>query len=158
VSSFTPVPPGARPSSPAAPTGPPLVEGPRWYRARLRTWGPVAALIVPGIVGGIAYLSLRLFDTAWSGAVGLIGGVWAAPALLAAGAPFGDRDMYPLAIVASALLWVLVGLLAARRATRDPTATWRDFWRHYAWMCAGVWAGASIALVVAALSISDSLY
>lgn len=116
------------------------------------------ALIAPGIVGGLAYLSLQLFDTAWSGAVGLIGGVMAAPALLAAGAPFGDRGMYPLAVVASALLWVLVGLLAARRATRNPMATWSDFWRHYAWMCAGVWVGALIALGAAALAISDSLF
>lgn len=133
------------------------MEGPRWYRSRVRTWGPFAALIAPAIVGAIAYFSLRLFDTAWSGAIGLIGGVWAAPALLAAGAPFGDRDMYPIAVAASALLWILVGLLAARRATRNPMATWVDFWRHYAWMCAGIWVGASAALVVAALSISDSL-
>jgi hypothetical protein len=48
-------------------------------------WGPLAALIVPTIVGAVAYFSLQLFDTAWSGAVGLIGGVFAAPALLAAG-------------------------------------------------------------------------
>ena len=136
----------------------PLTEGPRWYRTRLRTFGPLAALIVPAIVGGIAYLSLRLFDTPWSGAVGLIGGVFAAPALLAAGAPFGDRGLYPLAVAASGLLWLLVGFLAARRATRNPMATWADFWRHYAWMCAGVWAGAAIALVAAALSISDSLF
>lgn len=113
---------------------------------------------MPAIVGGIAYLSLQLFDTAWSGAVGLIGGVWAAPALLAAGAPFGDREMYPLAVAASGLLWILVGLLAARRATRNPMATWVDFWRHYAWLCAGIWIGASAALIVAALTISDSLF
>ena len=124
----------------------------------MRTWGPLAALIVPAIVGAIAYLSLHLFDTAWSGAVGLIGGVLAAPALLAAGAPFGDRGLYPLAVAASTLLWLLVGFLAARRATRNPMATWSDFWRHYAWMCAGVWVGAALALVVAALSISDSLF
>jgi hypothetical protein len=113
---------------------------------------------VPAIVGAIAYFSLQQFDTAWSGAVGLIGGVLAAPALLAAGAPFGDRGLYPMAVGASALLWLLVGFLAARRATRNPMATWPDFWRHYAWMCAGVWAGAVLALVVAALSISDSLF
>jgi len=124
----------------------------------VRTWGPLAALIVPAIVGAIAYFSLHLFDTAWSGAVGLIGGVLAAPALLAAGAPFGDRGLYPLAVAASGLLWLFVGLLAARRATRNPMATWSDFWRHYAWMCAGVWAGAALALGVAALSISDSLF
>lgn len=116
------------------------------------------AWIVPAVVGGIAYLSLRLFDTAWSGAVGLIGGVFAAPALLAVGAPFGDRSSYPLAVAASALLWLLVGFLAARRATRNPTATWADYWRHYGWMCAGIWAGAALALVVAAVSISDSLF
>jgi hypothetical protein len=121
-------------------------------------WGPPAALIAPAIVGAVAYFSLRLFDTAWSGAVGLIGGVFAAPALLAAGAPFGDRGLYPLAVAASALLWLLVGLLAARRATRNPMATWADFWRHYAWLCAGVWAGSALALGVAALSISDSLF
>ncbi len=113
---------------------------------------------MPTIVGAVAYFSLRLFDTAWSGAVGLIGGVFAAPALLAAGAPFGDRGAYPIAIGASAVLWLLVGLLAARRATRNPMAVWSDYWRHYAWMCAGIWAGAAIALVVAALSISDSLF
>lgn len=124
----------------------------------MRTWGPLAALIVPAIVGAIAYFSLHLFDTAWSGAVGLIGGVLAAPALLAAGAPFGDRGLYPLAVAASTLLWLLVGFLAARRSTRNPMATWSDFWRHYAWMCAGVWVGAALALVVAALSISDSLF
>jgi len=112
---------------------------------------------VPSIVGAIAFLSLRLFDTAWSGAVGLIGGVFAAPALLAAGAPFGDRGLYPIAVAASGVMWLLIGFLAARRATRNPMATWSDFWRHYAWMCAGVWVGAGTALVVAALSISDSL-
>ena len=113
---------------------------------------------MPALVGAIAYLSLRLFDTAWSGAVGLSGGVFASPALLAAGAPFGDRGSYPLAVAASGLLWLFVGLLAARRATRNPMATWSDFWRHYAWMCAGVWTGAALALGVAALSISDSLF
>jgi len=158
VTSFTPIPPGARPAPYEPPPSPPLVEGPRWYRSRLRTWGPFAALIVPAIVGAIAYGSLHFFDTAWSGAVGLIGGVFAAPALLAAGAPFGDRSMYPFAVAASGVMWMLVGFLAARRATRNPMATWPDFWRHYAWMCAGIWAGAAIALVVAALSISDSLF
>jgi hypothetical protein len=158
VTAFTPIPPGARPAPYEPPPGPPVLEGPRWYRSRVRTLGPLAGLIVPAIVGAIAYGSLHFFDTAWSGAVGLIGGVFAAPALLAAGAPFGDRSVYPLAVAASGLMWLLVGLLAARRATRNPMATWSDFWRHYAWMCAGVWAGASIALIAAALSISDSLF
>jgi hypothetical protein len=115
-------------------------------------------VIVPAIVGGVAYFSLRLFDTAWSGAVGLIGGIFAAPALLVVGAPFGDRGSYPLAVAASGLMWLLVGYVAARRATRNPMATWADYWRHYAWMCGGIWVGAGLALGTAALSISDSLF
>ncbi len=110
------------------------------------------------MVGVIAWLSLRLFDTAWSGAVGLIGGVIAAPGLLAAGAPFGDNALYPIAVAASGLMWLLIGVVASRRATRNPMATWGDFWRHYLWMLGGVWVGAGAALGIAALSISDSLF
>ena len=96
-------------------------------------------------------------DAAWSGAVWLVGGVFAAPCLLLVGAPFGEEDLYPIAIGASVLLWLLVGLLAARRATRNPVATWSDYWRHYAWLCGGIWAGCAVALGVAAVVISDSL-
>ena len=144
-------------ASAEAARGQPLIEGPRWYRHRIRTWGPFLALVAPGILGAVAWLSLRLFDTAWSGAVGLIGGVLAAPGLLAAGAPFGDNDMYPIAVAASGLLWLLIGFLASRQATRNPMATWSDYIRHLAWMTAGVWVGAGAALAIAALSISDSL-
>ena len=142
----------------SGPDAPPLIEGPRWYRSKIRLWGPFLALVVPGIVGAIAYFSLQWFDTAWSGAVGLILGVMAAPALLAAGAPFGDRDLYPLAIAASGVMWMLIGFLASRRATRNPMATWGDYWRHYAWLCGGVWLGSAAALVIAAYSIGDSLF
>lgn len=112
---------------------------------------------MPALVGAVAYAALHWSDATWSGAVGLIGGVFAAPGLLFVGAPFGDRDLYPLAIASSAVLWMLIGFLASRRATRNPMATWRDYWRHYAWLCGGVWVGCSIALAVAAAVISDSL-
>lgn len=115
-------------------------------------------LVVPAIVGLIAIAAMRLSDSAWSGAVGLIGGVLAAPCLLLVGAPFGERGLYPLAIGASALLWLMVGFLASRRATRNPMATWSDFWRHFAWMCGGVWLGCLTALGIAAYTISDSLF
>lgn len=103
-------------------------------------------------------ISLWLFDGALSGAIGLIGGVFAAPMLLVVGAPFGNRSLYPWAVAASGLLWLLVGLFAAARATRNPMAMWSDYWRHFAWLCGGVWLGAGIALTIAALSISDSLF
>jgi hypothetical protein len=147
--------PGSAPSSSA--DGSRLIEGPRWYRNRIRWLGPVAALLLPGALGAIAYASLQLFDTPWSGAVGLVGGYFAAPTLLAVGAPFADRSIYPLAVAASGLLWFLVGLLASRRATRNPMATWSDFWRHYCWMLVGIWTGVAIALAVAMWQIGDSI-
>lgn len=134
-----------------------VIEGPRWYRHRIRVWGHWLALVVPGVVGAIAWISLRLFDSAWSGAVGLIGAVFAAPALLFVGAPFGERSSYPYAVLVSAALWMLVGFIAARRATKNPTADWSDFWRHYFVMLTGIWLGAGIALAVAGVSVGRDL-
>lgn len=138
--------------------GAPLPEGPRWYRSRIRFWGPFQALIVPGIIGIVAYASLQLFDTAWSGAVGLVGGVLAAPVLLIVGAPFGERGMYPLAVLASAPLWMLVGWIAALRATRNPMADWREFWKQLVPLTVGIWVGVLTAMLIATVSIGDSLF
>lgn len=115
-------------------------------------------MAVPALVGAIAYLALHWSDASWSGAIGLIFGVFAAPCLLLVGAPFGDRGMYTLAIGASILLWIAVGLFASRRATRNPMAVWSDYWRHFAWLCGGIWLGCCIALGISAYVISDSLF
>lgn len=120
-------------------------------------FGPLLGLVIPGTLGAIAYLSLQLFDSSWSGIVGLIGGYFAAPTLLAVGAPFGDRELYPLAAVAAGVMWLLVGVLASRRATRNPMATWSDFWRHYLWMLAGIWVGVSVALAIATVRIGSGV-
>ncbi len=134
-----------------------LTDGPRWYRTRIRVWGPLLGLVIPGVLGAIAYGSLQLSDASWSGAVGLIGGYYAAPTLLAVGAPFADRELYPLAVIAAGLLWMAVGFLAARRATRNPMATFADFWRHYLWMLAGIWCGVSVALAIATVRIGSGV-
>ncbi len=115
------------------------------------------ALVIPGIVGAIAYGSLQLSDSAWSGPVGLIGGYYAGPTLLAIGAPFADRSVYPFAAAASAVMWLLIGMLASRRATRNPMASWWDFWRHYLWMLFGVWVGVTVALAVATVRIGSGV-
>ena len=119
--------------------------------------GHWVGLLIPGVVGLVAYGSLRLFDTAWSGAVGLIGGVMAAPGLLFVGAPFGERSNYPWAVFGSGILWMLIGFVAARRATRNPLANWSDYWRHYLVMLVGIWVGVGIALAVAAATVGESL-
>lgn len=120
-------------------------------------WGTLLGLLIPGTIGAIAYFSLQLSDASWSGPVGLIGGYFAAPTLLGVGAPFGDRDLYPLAAIAAGLLWMAIGFLAARRATRNPMATFADFWRHYTWMLLGIWVGVAIALAVATIRIGSGV-
>jgi len=115
-------------------------------------------LAIPAFVGAIAYGALELSDASWSGAVGLLGGVMAAPGLLVVGAPFGDSKFYVVAIAASALAWMGIGFLASRRSTRHPFATWADFWRHYLWMAVGVWVGVGIALTVATISLGEELF
>ncbi len=135
-----------------------VYEGPRWFRTQIRRRGPFLALIVPAIVGVGAALILRIFDTAWSGAVGLVGAVCAAPTLLVAGAPFSDRGLYPIAILAAVPLWMVVGWMAARRATRNPMASWADFGRHLAMLTLGVWVGSIVAMVIATMSLGESLF
>lgn len=113
--------------------------------------------MIPGTVGLIGYLALQLSDASWSGTVGLLFGYFGAPTLLAVGAPFGDRDLYPLAVAAAGLMWLFVGLLASRRATRNPVASWADYWRHYLWLLGGVWVGVAAALVVATVRIGSGI-
>lgn len=119
--------------------------------------GPAVALILPALVGGLGMGVLRWSEASWSGTVGLLGGVLGAPGLLLAGAPFGDRGLYPAAIAGSIVIWLLVGFLAARRATRHPMATWPDFWRHCIPLTIGIWIGATIGLVSAALVVGEGV-
>ena len=134
-----------------------VYEGPRWFRLRIRSRGPFLAVIPPLALGLIALLALKLFDGSTSGYVGLICGVFAAPILLAVGAPFSDSSLYPIGVALSAMLWLIVGAVAARRSTRNPVADWRDYWRTFGWLAGGIWLGATIALLVAKYSVGQAL-
>lgn len=113
--------------------------------------------MIPGALGALAFLALRFSDASWSGAFGLIGGYLAAPLLLVVGAPFGERNLYPVAALASAVMWLIVGFVASRRATRNPMATWVDYWRHFSAMLLGIWGGIAIALIVATIRIGSGV-
>jgi hypothetical protein len=134
-----------------------VYEGPRWFRSRIRSRGPFLAVIPPAILGAIALFALEYFEGKISGYVGLICGVFAAPGLLAVGVPFSGEDVYAIGITLSVLLWLIVGAIAARRATRNPMASWSDFWRTFWWLACGIWLGATAALVVARISIGGAL-
>ena len=109
------------------------------------------------VLGGLALLALRLGDGRLSGLVGLIGGVSAAPGLLLAGAPLASSDNYPIAILASVPLWLILGLIASRRATVHVVASWRDYTRELVFLTIGVVLGALAALIAATQILGESI-
>jgi hypothetical protein len=128
-----------------------------WYRGRIRRYGPFLALAVPALLGAAAIAVLALFDGRASGWIGLVLGVCAAPGLLVIGVPFAETSTYPIGIAISVALWLAVGVAAARIATRNPVASFADYWRAYRWLAIGVWVGALAALVGSSLILGREL-
>jgi hypothetical protein len=119
--------------------------------------GPLFGLIPMAILGAIALIALELGDGRTSGLIGLAAGTAAAPGLLVAGAPFGDEANYPIAVLASVPLWLVLGSVAARRATRRSIATWSDYARELAYLTIAVIVGAGLALYIAAKIVGEAL-
>jgi hypothetical protein len=137
----------------------PVPGGPREYRARIRTFGPLASLGPPAVLGLLALLLLNGSSGVGRGVSGFVFALLAAPALLVVGAPLtGGAGVYLVAAAVSAVLWLGIGVIAARRATRSPAPRWRDFWREWAWPAAGVWLGVGVALVIADLVLGKALF
>jgi hypothetical protein len=137
----------------------PVPMGPRAYRSKLRSSGPLVALLPPGLLGVVSLLLLRGHTSIVRGVAGFVTAILAAPGLLVAGAPLrSGRAVYLGAVVGSALMWMIVGVIAARRATQIPAASWRDYWREYIWLAAGVWLGVVVALGVVNLIFGRALF
>jgi hypothetical protein len=137
----------------------PVPMGPRAYRSKLRSSGPLVALLPPGLLGVVSLLLLRGHTSIVRGVAGFVTAILAAPGLLVAGAPLrSGRGVYLGAVVGSALMWMIVGVIAARRATQIPVASWRDYWREYIWLAAGVWLGVVVALGVVNLIFGRALF
>jgi hypothetical protein len=124
---------------------------------RIRLFGPVLGIVPMAVLGAVSWLSLRIGDGRTSGLLALVAGVSAAPGLLFVGAPFADDARYPMAILASVPLWLVLGLIASRRATRSTVASWRDFWREMTYLTVAVVIGAIVALAAATKILDESL-
>jgi hypothetical protein len=137
----------------------PVPLGPRAYRSKLRGSGPFVGLVPPAVLGAISLLLLRSHTSLVRGVAGFLTAVLAAPGLLVAGAPLrSGRGVYLAAVAGSAVLWMIVGAIAAARATRVPVASWRDYWREYVWLAAGVWLGVVVALTAVNLIFGRALF
>jgi len=120
---------------------------------RIRIYGPLAALLVPAVIGLIALL---IYDPSCSGAGyecvkqsitarGLV--LLIAPTAPAAGLPWCIGPVTLGATAASSMvMWVGFGRWAARRATRDVDAGWLAYWRELAFIVAGLWLGVGVGL------------
>lgn len=133
-------------------------QGPRAYRARLRRLGPILGLLPPAAMGGAAWWLLRDNTSTVRGVGSFLLAVLAAPGLLVMGVPLSSGgQVWLVGVGASAAMWLLVGVVASRRATRAPAASWRDFWREYLWLAGGVWLGVVGALLAANLILGRAL-
>ena len=128
-------------------------SGPVAYRRRLRSVGPLLALVLPAAAVATALVLWQVAPEAGSvrlvsGGAGWLLAALGLPTAIFLGIPFkGGSGRYLAAAASSAVVWLVLGAVAARRATRSPVASWRDWWREYLWLAAGVWFG-----VIAGLS------
>jgi hypothetical protein len=129
-------------------------DGPVAYRRRIQRLGPLAALIVPGLVLAAAIFVWRAWpcdgSACWTkGKFGFVLAELAAPTLLAVGYPLQSSTARLLvAAFTSIVMWMIIGGWAASRAVRSPVATWRDWVREYVVILIAVWGGVVLALFV----------
>lgn len=134
-----------------------MPQGPRAYRRQIRRMGPIFGLLPPAALGLFSLLLLRDNTSTTRGVLGFLAAVLAAPGLLVAGAPMANSTgLYTLAVLGSAAVWLLIGVVATRRATRTPVASWRDYWKEYLWLAGGVWLGVIGALVAGNLILGGA--
>jgi hypothetical protein len=133
--------------APAARIGRPVPDGPVANRRAVRRYGAFAALIAPAVAGGIGSLLLWGSDSAWRGVPGFTLLVAAAPIMPLAGVPAsGGSERYLIAALLSAVLWMVIGVIASRRATRLPIATWNDWRSEYIPLAIGASLGGLAAV------------
>ena len=82
----------------------------------------------------------------------------AAPLLPTFGAPIrSGGSVVLMAIAASVVLWMVIGVVASRRAAGRPMATWSAFWGEYLLLATAAWAGVVLSLVFANLVLGRAL-
>lgn len=99
-------------------------------------------------------LSLMLLNDSHStsrGVGGFLAAIFAAPLLPAFGAPIRTGASRYFAVVASGVLWVLIGWIASRRAVRRPVATWGGYWAEFLLLAVSAWVGVALSVIAANL-------
>jgi len=133
-------------------------DGPRFHRRMVRKNAARAALMIPVATGLVAAVLLTGSDSAWRGIPGFVLAIMSLPTLPLTGIPvMGGALRWLVAIVTSAIVWMFLGVVAARRSTSRPLTGWREWRREWLRLAVGVWAGALIGIGVAATFLSVNL-
>lgn len=128
----------------------PIPGGPIEYRARIRRFGVVMGLVPAVAALAVGSVLLALGGSPLKGIPGFLLTAMSAPTMLLVGVPVtSGTARFVLAGVTSFVLWCGVGAWAAARATRNPMASWRDWWKEYLWLAVPIWIGAAVAFGVA---------
>jgi hypothetical protein len=128
------------------------------YRRGIRSRGPLVALALPVALGVLALLMLNGSHSTARGVGGFVAAILAAPLLPAFGAPIrSEASRLFLAVVASGVVWLLVGALASRRANRRAAPGWGGFWAEYLLLAMSVWAGVVLSLLASNLVLGRVL-
>ncbi len=143
----------------------PVPYGPIAYARKIRRSGWLVALVVPALLLGLTAVAKVVlscptgqvcstsFATNW-----VLPGM-ALPTAILWGVPLkGGTNRYIGVVATSALLWALLGIYAARRATRRPIATWRTWLREYALLLIGVWVGVFLGLLALAAIVGQNTF
>ena len=129
------------------------------YRRRIRRWSAVVGVLVPVVVIAVAG---AIFAIPCDGSQCVVRhgpgwglGALGAPTAVLAGMPWNRGPIVlTITIATSALLWLVIGRWAGRRATRSPVADWRDWRREYWWLVVPVWIGTAMAAVGLAAAVA----
>jgi hypothetical protein len=123
----------------------------------VRSWGPLTAVAIATVLGGLSALLLVGSNSALRGIPGFILAIAAVPTLPLMGVPvMGGTTRWVLALITSGVVWYFVGRLAAIRATARPVAGWPEWRREWARLAIGIWVGSLVGLGLAATLLSVS--
>lgn len=110
------------------------------------------------VIALVAAILLIGSDSAWRGVPGFVLAVVAVPTLPMTGIPvMGGAARWLVAVISSALVWFVVGAVAARRSARRPITGWPEWRREWFRLAIGIWAGALLGIAIAGTLLSVNL-
>lgn len=93
-----------------------------------------------------------IFSGAKGGALSFLFIVMAFPVMPLLGIPAAGGALRVLvAVLASGIVWWVIGQVTAARVTNHPVVGWREWTREYVTLAIGLWVGAVGSLALAAL-------